>query len=571
MRHSLLALSITSIFLLASCGGGGDSSNVSEPTPTPTPPVPTPTPLPDPGDEEEDDEEDDDEHSRIDAARLLNQATFGATLDDINDVLQFSGEAWIDEQFQQTSTNHVALINEIDVPYSDGEIWRDHRMYAWWDAVVDGDDQLRQRVAFALSQILVISDRSIFGGEHEAVANYYDLLVEHSFGNFRDLLEAVTLSPLMGLYLSMLGNEKPDEARNIRPDENYARELMQLFSIGLVELNTDGTSKLGADNQPIPTYDQNTIENYAHVFTGWHFEGTTEETWYYWWDNFNVDDPMVSVDAFHAINEKTLLNGVIVPANQTAIEDLALALDSLFFHPNVGPFIGKQLIQKLVTSNPSPDYVARVASAFNDNGFGVRGDMKAVIKAILLDREARTIPALDSEFGKLREPLIKFAHMLRALNTSSGNGLVDIPYPDYFANQAPLSSPSVFNFFSPSYSTPSELNDNQLVAPELQIMTETYVVRATNFFAYTALWSHSIDDPDEKQLVIDYSREIDMLVVPELLIEHINTLFLSGMMTDNLKSIFLDVLEETEGQEPSERVAYLVFLIVASPQYAVQR
>lgn len=550
---------------LCACGGGGSDTSTPNQAEIPEPTIGTdPEPLLTLETANSD--------QITDASRLLNQATFGATLPEIESVLAHSAEAWIDMQFDIAPSSHVAEVGKINLPESEGNIWRNHRMYAWWNIAVHGDDQLRQRVAFALSQIMVISDKSTFGNQHIAIANYYDVLVEHSFGNFRDLLEDVTLSPLMGMYLSTLGNEKPDEQRNIRPDENFAREVMQLFTIGLEELNTDGTPRLGAANEAVSTYNQDIIENYAHVFTGWHFSGTTAETWYYWWDNYDDISPMTSVDSFHASNEKTLLSDIILPANQSAVDDLQGALDSLFYHPNVGPFIGKQLIQRLVTSNPSTDYIERVALAFNDNGNGVRGDMKAVIKAILLDPEARAVPASDDEFGKIREPLIRIAHMLRVLNISAESGLIDLPYPDYFTNQAPLSAASVFNFYSPNYTTPGELSENNWVAPELEILTETYTVRMTNYFAYTALWSYSVSDPEEDQMVIDYGAEIALLLDdPDLLIEYMDRVFLAGMMSENMKAILLGMLDEMTYQIPAEKVANLMFLVLASPQFAVQK
>jgi len=559
LRIKPICLVLVAVILVA-CGGGASDPSSSPASPAPSSPPPPP-PSPEPTLEEK----------QRDAARLLNQATFGARLQSIDEVVNTGAENWLEQQFALPVTSAYDTLALIDDTKDSEELHRHHRINAWWQAAVYGEDQLRQRVAFALSQIMVVSDRSSFGDDHYGMATYYDILLNGAFGNFRDLLEDVTLSPAMGMYLSMLGNEKPDTERNIRPDENYARELMQLFSIGLVELNQDGSVRLGSDNLPIPTYNQATIEHYAHVFTGWHFAPTTENTWYRWWYNYDMESPMTSVEAFHDKGEKTLLSNIIVPANQSARDDLEMALDSLFMHPNVGPFIGKQLIQKLVTSNPSPDYIERVADAFNDNGSGVRGDMKAVISAVLLDDEARTPDVAIDAFGKLREPLIKITHMMRALNARQENGQIDLGYPDYFVNQAPQSAPSVFNFFSPFYSTPGELSDNNLVAPELQIMTETYVVRTTNYFAYTALWSHTVEDPEPDRLVIDYSREIAMLDTPQVLIDHLGLLFMGGSMPQGMQETLIEVLEETDTWKPEDRVANLVFLLLASPQYAVQK
>ena len=559
----------STICVLTACGGGGDTDSSAptpapEPTPTPTPtPTPPPTPAPEPSLWQQ----------QVDAARLLNQATFGPQLADIERVVELGAEAWIDEQIAIPTTRQLDYIVGLEGVVPEDEFWRQHRIEAWWDASLFGEDQLRQRVAYALSQIMVISDRSNFEEDIWGIANYYDMLADNAFGNYRDLIEDVTLSPIMGMYLSMMGNEKPDPERNVRPDENYARELMQLFSIGLIELNLDGTPKIGADGQPIETYNQSIIEAYAHVFTGWNFNGTSEETWYQWWRNYEGIAPMTSVEAFHDKGEKQLLNGVIVPANQTAQKDLDMALNSLFEHPNVGPFIAKQLIQRLVTSNPSGDYVHRVASVFNDDGTGERGDLGAVVKAILLDEEARAEYAIQTtQFGKLKEPIIKATQLWRAFGATSPNDRIELGWPDYFFNQAPLSSPSVFNFYLPDYTSPGVLTEQNMVAPELQIMTETFVVRTTNFMAYSALWGHSLHrDPNDEDILVDFAREVEMLEEPSALIEHLDLLLMAGSMGESYRQILLEAHEQTENWEPADRVANLVFLIMSSPQYAVQQ
>ncbi|MBL4631258.1 MAG: DUF1800 domain-containing protein [Paraglaciecola sp.] len=477
------------LLMISSCGGGSDnssptitpSSEVIEPTTPSTPTV--------------------DLDARLkDAARLLNQASFGPSVASIEQVIDLGTQQWIDWQMGLPVSSQVDYLTSLQNTLSvEDEISRMHRVEAWWDIALRGDDQLRQRVAFALSEIFVISEKSDFFEEYFGIANYYDLLAIHAFGNYRELLEAVTLSPMMGMYLSMLGNEKPDSERNIRPDENYAREVMQLFSIGLVELNIDGSVKLDDEGHNIPTFDQATIEGFAHVYTGWNFNGTTQDTWWYWWDNYDALNAMQAVQARHDTGTKTLLNGLELPANQSAELDLAQALDNIFQHENVGPFITKQLIQRLVTSNPSTEYIARVSGIFNDNGQGIRGDLGAVVKAILMDDEARNghINA-PNVFGKLREPILKATHLFRAFRAYSPSDRYQQGYPDYFFNQAPLAAPSVFNFFSPSFSPPGVIAEQGLVAPELQIITENYAIRTSNFFAYFALWGHT-PDGDEDQ------------------------------------------------------------------------
>ena len=352
--------------------------------------------------------------SKTDAFRFLNQSTYGATEAEVQRLVALGTSAtgygrWIDEQLQQPAsvqlpTVQAAYANLANPAQMIGSLNTD-RQEIWFRNSLTGPDQLRQRVAFALSEIMVVSQQSTLQNMPYALADYYDLLARDAFGDFRKLLEDVTLHPAMGVYLNMLGNQKPDATRNIRPDENYARETLQLFTIGLVELNPDGSVRKDAQGQPIPTYDQSVIEGFANVFTGWNYSGAA---------SFaqarrtlaNQVLPMQAYPEQHSPLAKQLLQypGAAkpsLPAGQTAQQDLADALDNIFNHPNVGPFISKQLIQKLVTSNPSPQYVARVAAVFNNDGTGKRGNLGAVVKAILLDAEARpAAPAATARQGE---------------------------------------------------------------------------------------------------------------------------------------------------------------------------
>jgi uncharacterized protein (DUF1800 family) len=551
-------LLVTLIFtLLFGCGG---SSSDNSPVVTVPPVIDNPVPVVD-------------LDARMqEAARLLNQTSFGPSEQSIQQVVDVGIEQWIDGQLNLPASSQVAYLAKLEAAFGEGEeITRMHRIEAWWDITLTEEDQLRQRVAFALSQIFVISEKSNFFEEFYGIANYYDLLATHAFGNYRDLLEAVTLSPMMGMYLSMLGNEKPDVERNIRPDENYAREVMQLLSIGLVELNQDGSARLDTSGNTIATYDQAIIQGFAHVFTGWHFNGTTDNSWWYWWDNYDAINPMQAVQSRHDVGSKRLLNEVVLPANQSAERDLEQALDNLFEHQNVGPFICKQLIQRLVTSNPSADYIERVSSVFSDNGDNVRGDLAAVLKAILMDDEARNghvnAPTI---FGKLREPILKATHLWRAFKAYSQNDRFQQGYPDYFFNQAPLAAPSVFNFYSPSYAPPGVIAEQGLVAPEFQITTENYAIRTSNFFAYSALWSH-VPNGDDEQIVVDLTEEIALVDDIDSLLDRLNILLLAGGMTENMRTILSDVHTQTNYSQPAERVADLIFLIMNSPQYAIQK
>lgn len=514
---------------------------------------------------------------QIAAARLLNQSTFGATFTEIEYASQLGEQAWLNEQFTKPIELHLPLVS----PYAEHEEFsRVFRMAAWWHKAINAQDQLRQRVAFALSEIFVTSEyNAILFDEPEAMTNYYDLLLTHAFGNYRDLLEAVTLSPVMGAYLSMLGNEKPDVERNIRPDENYAREVMQLFTIGLVELNLDGTVKSDSLGEPIATYNQDIIKGFAHVFTGWHFNGTTAETWWNWRENYNLIEPMSAVELFHDQGEKLLLSNVVLPAGQTAQEDLQQALDVLFTHPNVAPFISKQLIQRLVTSNPSPDYVERVASVFENNGLGTRGDLQAVVQALLMDEEARNGHVLmPEEFGKYREPLIVNAHMWRVFDLHYQSDIINFGWPEYFFSQAPLASPSVFNFFRPDYAPSSLQTEHSLYAPELQIITESSLTRSNNYFAWSALGRSFVGEPpsqreEDDELLLDFS-ELHILLEEQgidVLLEHLNLLLTAGNLSPEAKEILRDSYTEQPWLEPNQQIGDLIYLIMSSPQYLIQR
>lgn len=521
--------------------------------------------------------------SKVDAARFLAQSTFGPTTEAIQHLVDLDNyENWLNEQFNLSPSIHrpqiktpvYAGFEELTAQYG--------RMDTWWDIAVFGDDQLRQRVAFALSEILVISDLPDDLGDHmNTVAEYYDILVRNSFGNFRDLLQDVTLSPAMGIYLSMLGNDKPDPSINRRADENYAREIMQLFSIGLVELNTNGTPKLDSGSKPIPTYTQSDVENLARIFTGWawnlnYYSGDSGE----WWDQHQILlQPMIAFPEHHDPNGKLFL-GKSFSAGQTALQDLNKALDIIFNHPNVGPFISKQLIMRLVTSNPSPSYVSRVATIFNNNGQNIRGDLKAVIKAILLDQEARSVPS--SHFGKLREPLLRLTHLWRAFHASGGIATADwIPdfvnyqafhyyWPEDEFSQAPVRSPSVFNFFRPDFSPAGKIKTAGLIAPEFQITSES---RLQNM--YEALIELTSYDGFEGYVpaTLNLSAEIKLANNPGQLISHLDLLLTSGGMSNGLRQILINYINtnRTTINDDDRLARDLIILIMTSAEYSIQR
>jgi uncharacterized protein (DUF1800 family) len=445
----------------------------------------------------------------------------------------------------------------------------------WWDIVVNGNDQLRQRVAFALSQIFVISELSAsLQGRVRGLASYSDVLTRHAFGNFRDLLEDVTLHPMMGEYLSMACNQKENASGTIQPDENFAREVMQLFTIGLKQLNLDGSVALNQSNQPIQTYGQDEILEFAQVFTGWSFGDSTSFCVAQDGSEKNVL-PMKAFDEFHDKSTKVLLNDQVLPANQTAEQDLEMALDNLFNHPNVAPFIGKQLIQKLVTSNPSPDYVERVARVFNDNGNGVRGDLKAVVKAILLDADALLgYKEAPYHFGKLKEPIIKLTNLWRAFDAKGVSGRLRYYQSISELGQQHLSAPSVFNFFSPNYSNPGEIRNRGLLSPEFQIVNESTVistqnqlVRHINGFDYGSDMSRR-----RHQIILDYELLKPLASEPEKLVEKIDELMFGERMTDEMKLIMVNHINQLALDDDGElRVKESLYLAVLSPEFAYQR
>lgn len=424
-----------------------------------------------------------------DAARFLTQATFGPSKAEIDSLVTKGYSTWITEQMALTPSLHRDATNAdftaFNTDVNTTRAQANNRQAAWWKIAVTGPDQLRQRVAFALSEILVTSDANdTIRNWEEGAANYYDLLVSGAFGNFRTLLENVTTSPIMGVYLSHLRNSKA--TATTQPDENYAREVMQLFTVGLNQLQPDGTLKLNSSGLPIATYDQTTITETAKVFTGWQFNNAAPTTGNFRSGGGAANDyilPMTLNPNFHENAAKTIIGGVVLPANQGGLKDLKDELDALFNHPNTGPFIARELIQRLVTSNPGPGYVYRVAQVFANNGNGVRGDLGAVVRAILTDYEARSPQvAATQSFGKLKEPLLRNTALFRAFAAGSDNGRYNIANAENNLAQAPQRSPTVFNFFEPNFVLPGALASAGLYAPEYQVLTDTTAISMPNAY-----------------------------------------------------------------------------------------
>jgi uncharacterized protein (DUF1800 family) len=545
--NRLLSILASLMLGLAGCGGGGGGGSTPPPPPPPPPPPVT----------------------KAEAYQFLNQGSFGATEAEAQGVISMRQEEWINDQLQKTVSRQLPHLQALPPPQFPFQLHAD-RVDIWFRNSLDGEDQLRQRVAFALSEIMVVSQLGALSNLPFAVADYYDVLAENAFGNYRDLLGEVTLHPAMGVYLSVLGNEKPDPVNNIRPDENYAREVMQLFSIGLVELNIDGTEKLDNQGQPIPTYSQEIIEGFAHVYTGWTFAGApsfrqARPT------QFNQIIPMQLYPGFHDTEAKTLLNGVVLPAGQTGEQDLAGALDNIFNHPNVGPFISIRLIQRLVTSNPSPGYVRRVAEVFNNNGSGVRGDLGAVVKGILLDDEAHPSMAMEID-GKVKEPLLRLTQLWKAYNATSNSGRFPLNAAYILFGQGPLQSPSVFNFFSPFYTPPGEIRDSSLVAPELEIATEYQNTLFTNYMFFQVFGlNHTNGDLEDDDVYINFQEEMNVAGDINALIDMVANKLLGGQISDTLRQEITGMVERIPETDTVIRAAETIYFVVTSPEYAYQR
>jgi uncharacterized protein (DUF1800 family) len=506
------------------------------------------------------------------AARFLAQATYGATLPEIARLRTLGIEAWIQEQRTVPQTRLLPYIRAVREARQrenpDAGVWTDVLTEAWWQAAVAGPDQLRQRVAFALSEILVVSSDSNLGGEIDGLAVYYDTLAAHAFGNFRDLLREVTLSPAMGVYLSMARNQKPDPAAGIYPDENYAREVMQLFSIGLNKLHPDGSLVLASNGLPIPTYDQTVITGLAHVFTGWSFASDDPE-YNYVWGPPDFTRPMQHYGRYHDQGAKRLLDGEVLTPGLSGPQEIDYVVDVLFRHPNTGPFLARQLIQRLVTSNPSPGYIYRVARVFADDGTGTRGNLGAVVRAILTDFEARDPEvARQQGFGKLREPLVRIAHLWRAFNAVPRGGTYDFSWTRDRIGQEILQSPTVFNFFQPDYMAPGPTAEAGLVAPEFQIATDgniAHLINILDWFVFrNADWT---DDP-----VLDLLVESSLAADPDALLDRLDILLLGGAMSSELRARLRTVVTDLpRWHSATDRVRAVVFTLVTAPEYAVQK
>ncbi len=516
-----------------------------------------------------------------DAARLLEQATFGPTENDIYHVMSIGTDAWLDEQFNATPTGYP------DMPYypstappncvyvgsdpSGASSICNRDNYSLFQVqlrflqnAMTGNDQLRQRVAFALSQILVVSGTEINQGY--GMTEYQQILFDRAFGNYRDILYDVTLNPAMGRYLDMVNNDKPNIPAHIVPNENYARELLQLFSIGTNKLNLDGSVQRDASNEPIPAYSQDAIEGFAHVFTGWTYptlDGGTPVRH----NPTNYIGPMYAFPTNHDTGTKALLDGAILPARDDAYADLNAAIDNIFNHPNVAPFISKQLIQKLVTSNPSPAYVSRVATVFNNDGNGVRGNLRAVVRAILTDVEARTLPP-PAAAGHLKEPVLLVIGALRALHGQSDG--VYLRGQISSMSQNLFYSPSVFNYYPPD--TP--LPNTTYLGPEFAIMNSSTALNRINFMntiVYTMLIAPDPTVLNATGTSLDLSFLQPLASDPSKMVDKLSFVMLHGALSASAKSAIVTAVNAVSSSDTLGRARCAAYLVASSSQYQVQR
>ncbi len=542
-----------------------------------------------------------------DAARFLEQATFGPTDADIRNLSLIGYQAWLNQQFALPATPMEPAVEQSLIvdnpPCASGDVKCNAALFvqnnqdeglvqdAFWQQSLSAPDELRQRVKYALSQQFVISSNNTSAIQNmpRGEASYYDLLGADAFGNFRQLLQDVTLNPMMGQFLSMQGNDKGNATTD--PDENYAREVMQLFTIGLWELNDDGSQQLDGSGNPIPTYSNTDVKGLAATFTGfsWNIPGDSSDNA---WSNCCVyvgpgyGEELLQMQSFpshHSTVQKQFL-GVTIPASGSPDPngDLKIALDTIFNHPNLPAFFSKQMIQHLVTSNPSPAYINRVAQVFKNDGTGVRGNLQAVITAILLDPEARddSTSVGNPQYGKVRESLLRYTEWARAFTAQSRTGSFDIGStedPIYGLGEMWLRSPTVFNWFAPGYTPPNtSIASAGLLAPEMQMTNVSSVVGYINYMQ-GAIGSGPTSGPD---LFSSYSTEMSLASTPDQLLDRINLLLMSGQMSSNLYNQILSAISAIpipSGDQNAinaallSRVQTAIYLTVASPDFAAQQ
>lgn len=521
------------------------------------------------------------------ATRFLAQATFGPSPDSLAELrsLNYNYATWIDREAAKPASSAVTLLqNALNAgTITTADTGNNRR--ARNEVMLMGQDQLRQRVAYALSQIMVISDvDSNISNGREGSSSYYDMLARNALGNFRTLLMDVTRHPMMGRYLSHYKNRKENTANGTRPDENYAREVMQLFSIGLYALQPNGNYIFDGNGRQVESYTNDDITEFARAFTGFTDDGpgmTGSGTGQadFPRDPVNYTSPMRMWEQQHDTGSKRLLSypgarKTNLPAGQSGLQDVQDAIDNLVEHPNTAPFISRQLIQRLVTSNPSSDYVGRVASVFVNNGSGVRGDLLAVVKAILLDSEARSTAFItDREHGKLREPFLRITHLLRAFRFTVVAGTLPYNFGNVVTQGTighyPMSSPSVFNFYAPDYEPPGPISDAALVGPEFQILNSVFAITLPNAI-YTLIQTGA------GSFRLNLTEQEQLAATPAALIDNVDLLLTHGTMSVETRAAIQRALDGVttaivpSGSTVNQTRAFLaIYLTAVSPDFAI--
>ncbi len=515
-----------------------------------------------------------------DASRFLAQSTLGTDWHTIQTAAAMGYEAWLEEQFALPEISyHEEEMAQTRAGYGFG-----YRLFGstWMTNTLTTPDILRQRMNFVLSQIMVLSGNTMMVFQRtdaHPLSAYYDILQKNSFGNYRDLLYDISVSPQMGHFLSHYNNPKADTINRINPDENFAREIMQLFSIGLWELNRDGSLKLDSDNQPIATYNNADIKEFAQVFTGF---GTNRNAAFGSLFGGDWTKPMQMFDDFHDTSSKVLLNGYVIPANNSGLDDVSLTIDHLSSHENTAPFICKALIQHFTSSNPSPEYINDVVDAFNafeENNF------QELIKAILLHPEARTCKEdIDPFFGKLKEPTVRLCNFLKAFPISAninGDYWNFLRCPIFRTGQAPLQAPSVFNFFSREYKPKGSIGDNDLYGPEFQILSAPNTIGIINDVNTRVVDGIYMEDgcgifgmfeptfyqEDISLYEMDFSELETIDQDPARLIRRLNLHLANGALDSHLENIISEAISQLNDTE--ERIKLAIYAILISPDYAI--
>ena len=538
----------------------------------------------------------------VGASRFLSQATLGASYEDIQYVKDIGIQPWLEEQFDMPmgsfAERYDQIFAEIQQIISNDFHDNSYMSYVFYDFVMHQPDVLRQKTAFALSQILVISGYhgSSISNKNPGMMVYYDYLYQGAFGNFRELLNNIVYSMSMGQYLSHYRNQKADVVEKTYPDENFAREIMQLFSIGLHELNLDGTPKKNANGENIPTYNIDHIAEMAKIFTGLgastNDDGSVNNNFSKYW---SIDEtaPMKMFEYYHSKGEKNILPGITIPSGQSGTADIQQTLDVLFNHPNVGPFLSIRLIQNLVKSNPSPGYVKRVATVFNNNGNGVRGDLQAVVKAILLDPEARECTWIDDPSnGKLIQPVERFTSLFKAFDLSTPS--TKMWFDDYRSmfedtGQSFFASPSVFNFFSPFYAEDKFVVPQDMKSPEFQILNSVtaiaYINEMENAIKIRPFKNRTLSNSSGDWLthntadepILHFSDELTLYTTEGILplLDRLDLILCRGQLSTTTKDIIANTIQQNENNNSNysdeDALHDALYFIMMSPNYIIQK